>query len=56
MNLLKIIFGGTPAFDKPKKQKKAKMSLRGQLADKAVNVLLDAMEGKWNKDLWNPDK
>ena len=56
MNLMKISFGGTPAFDKPAKPKKEKMSFSGWLVDKAVNLALNSLEEKWNKDLWDPDK
>ena len=56
MNLMKIIFGGTPPFDPPAKPPKKKMSVSGWITDKAVNVALNALEGKWNKDLWNQDK
>ncbi len=56
MNLLKIIFGGTPPFDKPAKPPKKKKSAGEWLIDKAVNAALNALEGKWNKDVWDPDK
>ena len=56
MNLMKIIFGGTPPFDEPAQPPKEKKSVSGWVLDKAVNVVLNALEGKWNKDLWNPDK
>lgn len=56
MNLLKMIFGGTPPFDEPAKPPKRKKSISEWGLDKAVNVVLNALEGKWNKDLWNPDK
>ncbi len=56
MNLIKTALGGTPAFDKPEKPRKKKMSFSEWLVDKAVNVVLNGLEGKWNKDLWDPDK
>ena len=56
MNLLKTMLGVTPPFDKPAKPKKAKMSFSEWLVDKAANLVMNGLEGKWNKDIWNPDK
>ena len=54
-NTMRMLLGkSSSGRTKQAKPKKPHRPLREVLAGAAVWALLDLLESKWNKDLWNP--